>query len=407
MKNIIRKTSNILLITSLLFCSFFVSPVRTSAKTLRDIKNEYQRILNEYNQNKKDRQLTQAEINKIGNNIALIKKTIEDGEREIIKLNNENLELAEKMDEKDKEIKRILNFLEVSEGENVYLEYAFGAKTFTDFIYRMAITEQLSNYNDNLIKEYNEMIEKNKKNTEAIGKKNKELQGQQVKLNTELAKLKNQANKLIEDAVGQEDALKQQAEIIKMYENDYHCKLDEDLSVCANNALPPDTTFWRPTTYGYISSEFGYRLHPTQGIYKLHTGVDIAVSEGTPVYPVASGRVITTWSRYYCGGNMIFLQHRINGQNYTSVYMHLQSMNVKAGDIVTKDTVIAKSGGGPSTWAWETCSTGGHLHLSILYGVAGTDYVLFSSTYNSRLINPRQVINFPVGAYYYNRTSRY
>ena len=45
MKNILRKASSIFLTISLLFCSFFVSPVRTSAKTLRDIKNEYQRIL--------------------------------------------------------------------------------------------------------------------------------------------------------------------------------------------------------------------------------------------------------------------------------------------------------------------------------------------------------------------------
>ena len=193
-----------------------------------------------------------------------------------------------------------------------------------------------------------------------------------------------------------------------MYERDYHCNLDDDLNVCAANALPSDTSFWRPTTYGYISSNYGMRWHPTQGIYKLHTGIDIAMNEGTPVYAVAAGNVITTWYRYYCGGNMVFIQHRVNGQYYTSVYMHLLNYNVKAGDVVTKDTIIGYSGGGPNTFGWETCSTGGHLHISMLYGRAGIDYVLFSNVYNSNLIDPRQVINLPgLGGSYYNRTSRY
>ena len=404
----IKKIFNILLITMLLFISFFSVPYKVEAKTLRTLKEEYEKTKQQYEQNKQHQQLTNEEISKINSNIALIQKNIEDGQKEIIRLNDENVELQNKMVEKDKEIKKILTFLQVSEGENAYLEYAFGAKTFTDFIYRMAVTEQLSNYNDKLIKEYNEMIETNKKNLAAIEKKNIELQQQQSNLNNELAKLRNQVAQLYEDAVDLSEALKQQEAIINMYERDYHCNLDDDLNVCAANALPSDTSFWRPTTYGYISSNYGMRWHPTQGIYKLHTGIDIAMSEGTPVYAVAAGNVITTWYRYYCGGNMVFIQHRVNGQYYTSVYMHLLNYNVKAGDVVTKDTIIGYSGGGPNTFGWETCSTGGHLHISMLYGRAGIDYVLFSNVYNSNLIDPRQVINLPgLGGSYYNRTSRY
>ena len=136
------------------------------------------------------------------------------------------------MVEKDKEIKKILTFLQVSEGENVYLEYAFGAKTFTDFIYRMAVTEQLSNYNDKLIQEYNEMIETNKRNLVAIEKKNIELQQQQGNLNNELAKLRNQVSQLYEDSIDLSEALKQQEQIINIYENELHCKIDDDLSSC-------------------------------------------------------------------------------------------------------------------------------------------------------------------------------
>ena len=48
-------------------------------------------------------------------------------------------ELNENINSKKKEIENLLSFLQVSNGENVYLEYIFEAKTFTDFIYRSAV----------------------------------------------------------------------------------------------------------------------------------------------------------------------------------------------------------------------------------------------------------------------------
>ena len=49
---------------------------------------------------------------------------------------------------KEEEIKNLLSFNQISDGDNVYLEYVFGASSFTDFIYRSAVVEQLSLYND-------------------------------------------------------------------------------------------------------------------------------------------------------------------------------------------------------------------------------------------------------------------
>ena len=301
-----------------------------------------------------------------------------------------------------------MKFLQVSEGENAYLEYAFGAKTFTDFIYRMAVTEQLANYNDELIKEYNEMIKANERRKEEIKEKEVEMQKQQVDLQAQLSKLKSQMSQIYEDYIDISESLKVQEEIIKMYENDYKCGLDDEIQKCAPNAIPSDTSFWRPTKYGYISSNYGMRWHPTQGVYKLHAGIDIAMGTGTPVYSVASGKVVSKMDRYYCGGNMLFIVHRIDKQYYTSVYMHLQSMAVDVGDEVTKDTIIGYSGGDPRITTWDTCSTGGHLHLTLLYDRVGTDYYAWSDTYYAKLIDPRQEINFPaLYSEYTDRTSRY
>lgn len=405
---IIKKIGNIFLISVLLSVTFFTLPMKGEAKTLRQLKEEYQKTLDQYNANKNKEKLTQEQINTINNNVALIQANIEKGQKDIIALTAEIAALQEEMVEKDKEIKKILNFLQISEGENAYLEYAFGANTFTDFIYRMAVTEQLSSYNDKLIKEYNSLIEQNKKKQEEIAAKEVQMKQQQADLKVQLSKLESQMGEIYEDYVDLSASLEVQDAIIKMYENDYKCSLDQDLTVCANKALPSDTAFWRPTSYGYMSSKYGMRWHPTQREYKLHTGVDIAVSTDTPVYAVAAGTVVGLTIKYYCGGNMIFIIHRVNGQYYTSVYMHLHIINVSVGDIVTKDTVIGYSGGDPRVTTWDSCSTGGHVHLSMLYGRVGTDYLAWSSGFYSNLIDPRQVVNLPdIKGSFSNRTTKY
>ena len=405
---IIQKMNSIFLIVILLICTFFIQPSHIDAKTLRDLKEEYEKTKEQVESNQKQEQLTQEEIKKINNNIVLIQQNIEKGQQEIIVLNGEIADLEEKMDSKDKEIKKILNFLQVSEGENIYLEYAFGAKNFTDFIYRVAVTEQLSKYNDELIKEYNGMIETNRKKQEEIRAKEVEMQQQQADMKVQITKLQGQLSNLYEDYIDLSSSLEIQETIISMYENDYKCKLDEDLEVCARNALPSDTAFWRPTTYGSITSEYGMRLHPTQNVWKLHAGVDIGVPSWTPVYSVAAGTVAALTIKASCGGNMIFVIHRVKGQYYTSVYMHLSSINVNVGDVVTKDTIIGYSGGDPGITYWDTCTTGGHLHLTMLYGRVGADYYAFDTGYYASLIDPRQVINFPARwVQYNNRTSRY
>lgn len=405
---LIKKIHNIFLIIVLLSCSFFVNIDKTSAKTLRELKDEYNKTLKEYKDNENKEKLTQAEINKINQNIVLIQTNIEKGQKEIIELNEEIADYEDKMAAKDDEIKRILKFLQVSEGENAYLEYAFGAKTFTDFIYRMAVTEQLANYNDKLIQEYNEMIKANERRKEEIKSKEVEMQKQQVDLQAQLSKLKSQMSQIYEDYIDISESLKVQEEIIKMYENDYKCGLDDEIQKCAANALPSDTTFWRPTNYGYISSNYGMRWHPTQGGYKLHAGLDAAMGTGTAVYSVAAGTVASKLDRFYCGGNMVFIIHRVNGQYYTSVYMHLSSMTVNVGDVVTKDTIIGYSGGDPRITTWDSCSTGAHLHLTMLYGRIGIDYYAWSDAYYANAIDPRQVINYPaLYKEYHNRTTRY
>ncbi len=89
-----------------------------------------------------------------------------------------------------------------------------------------------------------------------------------------------------------------------------------------------------------VTSSYGERVHPTTGERHFHNGLDLAASEGTPVYTIADGVVHAVGE----GGNegkYIVLSHE---DEYESHYYHLSEINVAEGDSVTLGTAIGKSG---------------------------------------------------------------
>lgn len=103
----------------------------------------------------------------------------------------------------------------------------------------------------------------------------------------------------------------------------------------------------------YITSPYGWRIHPVLKVRKFHAGVDLRASY-TSVYSVAPGIVeYAKWMGAY--GNAI----KINHGAFTSFYAHLKAMYVKAGDTVTEGQAIALSGN------TGTLTTAPHLHFGI------------------------------------------
>lgn len=393
-----KKILSMILIAAIVIPSFIVPSDVVSAKTLGDMKNELKKLEEEYAANQQQKELTEQEIQNVKNTISSIDKQIAQINIDVKNLSDEIVKLNEDIKKKEQEVKDIVSFIQVSNGESAYLEYAFGAKDFTDFIYRMAISEQLTSYNDKLVDEYNQMIKDNEQKKKDLANKEKELQETQKKKQQELSKLGTQLKQYVDIKVSIEDDIKSQKDAIKLY-SDLGCKDNQDISVCGRSVLPPETSFWRPVNSSYISSNFGDRCYMLHGKYTcdFHSGIDMASSGTVPVYAIGRGVVADTVN-WNCGGRIIFINHSINGVNYTSVYMHLHRILVSKGDVVNKDTQIGIMGGGE-----DACSTGQHLHLTISYGL----YQGWSGVING-LINPRNLINFPgEGSSFYDRTSRY
>lgn len=122
----------------------------------------------------------------------------------------------------------------------------------------------------------------------------------------------------------------------------------------ANADLLEHTPTVRPLEGGYISSGFGMRRDPFTKRLAHHEGIDFSQERGTPVMSTAAGQVIFA-GRYFSYGKFIVVDH---GFGYQTAYGHLQGMDVRVGQYVTKGQAIGTVG---STGR----STGSHLHYEV------------------------------------------
>lgn len=408
MFKVLKKISYLVLVLIMLIVNFVMrSDVEVAeAKTVRDLKNELVQKEKEYAESSAQKQLTETEIANKKASISRINDEITSINKEMLELTEEIEDLNEDIAKKEKEIKAIMNYYQLSNGESAYLEYIFNAADFTDFIYRLAITEQLSDYNDKLIDEHNAKIKQNEEKKKELDQKTISLQDKQKTLQNEMKTLQNNLSSILEESISIEEEIKMLKEYIDVYQNKYKCGLDEDINVCGKDKLPPDTNFYRPVVSGTISAHFGW--YSPWGNSTWHYGVDFAgTGHGAPVYSVANGKVAGMMRKWNCGGNMVFIHHIINGQKYTTGYFHLATINVNVGDTVTRDTVIGTVGGNPSIEYWDSCSTGTHLHFQLSYGLYLSDYSNWY-VYESKSFDPRLVMNLPgVGVWISNRNIKY
>ena len=99
-----------------------------------------------------------------------------------------------------------------------------------------------------------------------------------------------------------------------------------------------------------------------------HNGLDIGHDLGVPVMASNTGRVLI--ADYLIGtGNTVVIEH---GFGLKTWYYHMDELNVKTGDMVTKGDILGTVGS-------TGFSTGPHLH--------------FSSSINNAYINPITLIN--------------
>ncbi|MBZ0189227.1 MAG: M23 family metallopeptidase [Candidatus Obscuribacterales bacterium] len=115
--------------------------------------------------------------------------------------------------------------------------------------------------------------------------------------------------------------------------------------------------FQHPVKNARISSRFGLgRIVNGKRLDDyFHAGMDFAAGRGTPVLACAKGKVILAASGWKLHGNTVCIDH---GQGVITIYIHMNSLKVKTGDLVEMAEQIGTVG---STGR----ASGPHLHLGL------------------------------------------
>ncbi|WDF80761.1 M23 family metallopeptidase [Mucilaginibacter sp. KACC 22773] len=109
-----------------------------------------------------------------------------------------------------------------------------------------------------------------------------------------------------------------------------------------------------PMKHWSLSSAYGYRVHPVNGLYSLHNGIDLRSNSDT-VFAVLSGTVQAVGY-----GPVSGVYIRIDHGDFQSAYGHLSRAFVMPRDAVSKGNPIGITGATGRV-------TGEHLHFSMQF----------------------------------------
>jgi murein DD-endopeptidase MepM/ murein hydrolase activator NlpD len=117
-----------------------------------------------------------------------------------------------------------------------------------------------------------------------------------------------------------------------------------------------------PADQFVLTSPFGSRVSPFTRASETHKGIDLSAASGTSVFATADGvvsfagrvplRENVPWWRF---GNVVVISH---ADRFLTIYGHLDTINVRAGQTVKQGAVIATVG----STGWSTNS---HLHYEV------------------------------------------
>ena len=361
-------------------------PVNVHATTLKEYEDQVAKYTQELREKEAKLAKNAEEIAQVKKNISIIEGQITAANNEIERLQREIEESNQKIIKKTEESKKVMQYYQIENGNNAYLEYAFGAKTITNMIYRVSIIEQLTAYNEQIMKELRQLIEENTRKKAELDNKKVELDTLTKNLEAEKARIEEESHKVEGTMPSTKGQIKQYQDLVNYYRNK-GCKSSDVIGVTC--AVPKRVTGGGSSNVaaGVIIGENGFRYPVTtgrisQGYGGSHKGVDIAASSGTPIYAVAAGTV------FYVGNGldlnhayMVMIVHNVNGKMVFSQYAHvLANIPVRVGQDVDMNTVIGYVGS-------TGYSTGPHLHLEMSTG-CGWGYLCSYYQYINHIINP-------------------
>lgn len=267
------------------------------------------------------------QIQTLTNEISQYKNEIDNLDSQISILEKSIAEEQTKLDEAQAKYVKQDNMLkerivaQYESGQTSYLDVLLSASSLTEFISNYYLVSEIATYDTELL----DQIEQNKNdiaaakaaletnmNQLATAKANKEATAKSLQNSQEV--VQQQVSKL----TAEEKALEEQLDQIEKEFANTEAQIKALSMQSSNSIYIGGVLGWPAPGYSTITSPFGMRYHPLSGLYKMHSGVDIAIPTGANIVAANDGKVIL--SEYYGGyGNCIMIDH---GGGIVTVYAH-------------------------------------------------------------------------------------
>jgi murein DD-endopeptidase MepM/ murein hydrolase activator NlpD len=330
------------------------------AQMKRNAENNVKNLTGKKQATKEEIQAIMSQIDKVGNSLMQTENKISDTEQQ---LQQTGLELEEAVKREQETGSQLDSRLQVmyKNGAVSYVDVLLSSTSFGDFLTRFdameSITVQTRDVLDEkkaarlLVAQKQQEVAKDLKQVKALYE---QMAGQKADLEDK-ENAKEQMVAQISAQIVESEDISAESEKQLMDLAQKMAKLQEAKNRAKNYYKGGKLAVPLHTAYR-MSSPFGYRIHPITGAKKLHSGMDMAAPQGTPIYAAESGVVIVAqwWSGY---GNCVIINH---GGGLWTLYGHIKNggILVQKGDTVKRGQKIALIGSTGN-------STGPHLHFEV------------------------------------------
>ena len=336
---------------------------------------------NQKNEIKEQLDATNIELEYVQTEISTTLIKIQELDDKIRKYESENKELASKLEkleisvkettqkldkvskdyeQKEKQLRNRLVAL-YEAGPILYIDVLLSSKTLSDFISRYYKILEIMEYDNKLIEVVEQEKEEIELSKQKLDKETEELKTLKLKAEqseiiskntktlqesymTKLSKNEKELNEKITKYKTETIQIETRIREISMANGDYSIQYTGGLMI------------WPVAKEGTaITSDYGTRQHPIQGITNFHLGIDIGNAYyGTPAV-AALGGVVTYAGELGSYGNCVIIQH---GDGISTLYGHGQKILTQIGAQVKQGDVIMEIGSTGN-------STGPHLHFEV------------------------------------------
>jgi murein DD-endopeptidase MepM/ murein hydrolase activator NlpD len=388
-----------------------VFPTRVQAKSLDDLKKDYNELEKEIEANQKKleniqhQQASNAEkmkllssqaeaissqLDVLNSQLSVLNADIADYDREISALDKKIADAQSKIDKIDADIaatqEKISERLRATymAGSSSWIEILLESDSISSLLLRIQLLASVTENDNKLISKLEKQIEelnaakaeldKDKKALEEkrsllvekkseLDSKNKTLSSKQSAYNANYRQISALMTSLDKSSAEYQQELQRQYRKRAAFERQIDQLISGGSQGGDNDYYDNGEMLW-PVPYknSYISAGYGYYDPEGDGTYTMHPAIDIVVREngvnvsyGKNIIAAQSGKVLV---RGYSdvGGNYITIDH---GDGYRTYYGHCSKIIASAGQYVEKGEVIAYIGN-------TGYVTGPHVHFQVM-----------------------------------------